>query len=130
MSYGLPVQYIRQGAVAEIDRTVYIPLVKGGDYVTPWNNTPVGSPKAKIAFDGAAAADTTNALTMTDTTNLPGLGQVVLAEEEVATRGTYIVSFNQGGASGLVRVVISDGAEQDFGTTERAQQYRAGRPSA
>lgn len=125
----MPVQFVQQNAAAAIDRTVYIPLVKGSDYLTPWNSTPSGSPKAKRVFDGGTAANTTNAWEMEDTTNLPGVAKVELTEAEVASLGHYVVGINAGGAFGHVLVIVTEESPKTMGVSDLAMQHRAGKPS-
>lgn len=125
----MPVQFVQQNAKAAIDRTVYIPLVSGSDYVKPWNSTPSGSPKAKRVFNGGTAANTTNAWEMEDTTNLPGVAKVELTEAEVASLGHYVVGINAGGAFGHVLVIVTEESPKTMGASDLAMQHRAGKPS-
>jgi len=125
-----PVQYIQQGAQDDEDRTVFIPLVSGTDYVTPWNNTPTGSPKAEVLpVSTGTAADSTNALAMLDTTNFPGVAKVVLTQTEAATRGKFWVGFNGGNAFGRTLVVVAEEKPENFGSSDLHLHYRAGQPS-
>lgn len=124
----MPVQFVQQNAKAAIDRTVYIPLVSGSDYVKPWNSTPSGSPKAKRVFNGGTAANTTNAWEMEDTTNLPGVAKVELTEAEVASLGHYVVGINAGNAFGHVLVIVTEESPKTMGASDLATQHRAGKP--
>ena len=125
----MPVQFVQQGAAAAVDRTVWIPLVTGTDYVTPWNSTPTGSPKAKKVFDGGTAANTTNAWEMEDTTNIPGVAKVELTAAEVAELGHYVVGINAGMAFGHVLVIVTEESPKTMGASSLATQHRAGKPS-
>jgi len=122
--------FVQQGELTEARRTVPVDLVSGTGYLTPWVGTLTGSPKAKLSLNGGTAADSDNPYTMLDTTNHPGVAQLVLSADEVAAIGDLNLTIQEGNAFGktFIRIVewdpLTEGAVSDL-----TMHQRAGRPA-
>jgi len=126
----IPIQEVQKGAVAAVDRTVYVDLVLGSDYVTPKTGTLTGTVKATLSRDGGTNEASDAAYTQLDATNHPGVHKLVLSADEVSANRDILVTIATGGGFGqaLVRVTSAD-PQTEGAMSSRAMRHQAGRPT-
>jgi len=120
----IPVIEVQKGESLAVRRTVYIPMRKSTDYVSP--QPTFSAATALISTDGAAVTATSNAIAAV--TNSVGFAKLELALTEIADVGVRLITVNQSGAFGqlIVRVVLWDPYTAGAMTDRQLRQKRGG----
>ena len=126
---GLDIFYVQKNERTAARRVVPVCLVDATDYVTPWTGTLAGSPKAKLALNNGADANSTNAYTMQDNTNHPGVALLALAADEIDESGDLMITIAEGNAFGQTCVRIANADPLTGGMSDLSLHSKAGRPT-